>query len=145
MLVIGIGNELRGDDAAGLLVARQIRAQQPEIQVLESSADPMTLMEAWEGEQRVILVDAVESGSPPGEIHRHAAHEQALPADFFHCSTHSIGVAEAVEFARNLSRMPAELIVYGIEGADFQSGAEVHPAVSASVNTLTECIIKESL
>ena len=144
MMVIGIGNDLRGDDAAGLLVARRLRERQPDLKVLESSADPITLMEAWEGETRVVLVDAVESGGTPGELYRHEAHEQPLPADFFHCSTHSIGMAEAVEFARNLQRLPEQVTVFGIEGGNFQADAEVNASVLETIEKLAQQILEEN-
>jgi hydrogenase maturation protease len=143
MLVIGIGNELRGDDAAGLLVARRIGEQRPDIHVIESSADPMTLMEAWEGKPRVVLIDAVESGGTPGELHRHEAHEAPLPSDFFHCSTHSIGVAEAVEFARNFKQLPEHLLVFGIEGAHFEAGRPISDVVLQAIEPLTQKILEE--
>ncbi|NNE08019.1 MAG: hydrogenase maturation protease [Gemmatimonadetes bacterium] len=143
MLVIGVGNEIRGDDAAGLLVARRIRERNPSLSVIESSADPMTLMEAWSEESEVVLIDAVESGGTPGELHRHEAHERALPVDFFHCSTHSFGVAEAVEFARNLDRLPSRLTVFGIEGRSFSAGGDVSESVLSAIESLARAILEE--
>jgi hydrogenase maturation protease len=52
-------------------------------------------------------------------------------------STHAFGVAEAVELARELGRLPGRLEVYAIEGADFSAGAELSAEVASAVRTLT--------
>jgi hydrogenase maturation protease len=122
-LIIGIGNEYRGDDAVGLIVVRRLKehlAGSPT--VLEQSGDGAALMEAWQGAEKVIIIDAVMSGAAPGTIHRFDASAQPLPKDAFRCSTHAFGVAEAIELSRALSELPQSLVVYGIEGKNFAAG-----------------------
>jgi len=68
-LVIGIGNEFRNDDGLGILIAREIRRRNLEsVFVLEQSGEGTALMEAWEGPDRVIIVDAIVSGKAPGRF-----------------------------------------------------------------------------
>ena len=64
------------------------------------------LMDAWEGAETVWLVDAVSSGAQAGAVHRVDASEEELPARLFRASTHHFGLAEAVELARALGRLP---------------------------------------
>jgi hydrogenase maturation protease len=45
-------------------------------------------------------------------------------------------VAEAIELARELDRLPARLRVYAIEGSDFAAGARLTPAVERAVAAL---------
>src|SRR3982751_5456111 len=119
-LVLGSGNEYRSDDAGGLLVARQVRtAALPGVVLGEESGEGVALMQAWEGAARVILCDAVVSGGAPGTIYRLDAQAGPIPARFFNYSTHAFSVAEAVELARALDRLPPRLIIYGVEGRDF--------------------------
>lgn len=122
-LVIGVGNEYRGDDAVGLIVARRIRAESSaRVSVREESGEGVALMEAWQGIESIILIDAVQAGGAPGTIYRFEAHAEPMPVRFFHYSTHAFSVAEAIELARKLNQLPARLIVYGIEGRDFEAG-----------------------
>lgn len=114
MKVIGCGNLDRGDDGAGLLVARRLRAMG--IPALE--ANGLTLLDLWEPDDDVILVDAVSGGN--GD-------------DGAFGSTHGLGVAEAIELARSLGRLPARLRVYGIEGQRFGMGDEMSPEVAQAV------------
>lgn len=58
MLVIGLGNPLRGDDGVGIWIAEQIAAVGwPDVMVLAiESGEPTQLGEAWAGAKRVYLV-----------------------------------------------------------------------------------------
>src|SRR5690349_6789036 len=115
VLVIGIGNDYRGDDAAGLAVVRAIRVRQLEqVHVMESDGNCTALLEAWKHASKVILVDAASSGARPGTIHRFDTRTQRLPDGYTLSSTHAFGIAETLKLAHVLSQHPPCLIVYGI-------------------------------
>jgi len=130
-LVIGAGNELRRDDGAGVAAVHRLRSAG--LEVLQAGGDLALLVRLWEGRERVIIVDAVRSGAAVGTLHRFDAIAGPLPAIFDRGSTHSFGVAEAVELARVLGRLPASLVLYGIEGADFSPGEGLSPEVEQAV------------
>jgi len=133
-LVIGVGNEYRGDDGAGIAVARLLRNQLPsQVRILEQSGEGTSLLDSWRAAASVVLVDAVQSGAAPGTIHRFDASQAPVPAGLFPCSTHAFGVAEAIEMARALHELPSRMVVYGIEGADFADGNGLSPAVQRAV------------
>lgn len=145
ILIIGIGNAYRGDDAVGLHVAHCLKQQAHDrVHVIEESGDGAALMECWKDADTVILIDAVYSGAKPGTIHRLNAHAQPVPANFFHYSTHAFGVAEAIELARALNQLPSRLVVYGIEGKCFETGvglsSEVEKAALEVVKTVRQDI-----
>lgn len=145
MLVIGVGNEYRGDDGVGILIARRLQAQMPEnVDVLIQSGEGTALMESWKGAENVIIVDAVLSGAPPGTVFRLDAGSQPLPSNFFHYSTHAFSVAEAVELSRALQQLPDNLMVYGIEGKTFDAGAALSPEVEEAAQKVTEQIQTET-
>lgn len=144
ILVIGIGNELRSDDAAGLLVARQVKNRNlPGVQVREFTGDGAEMMDAWVGFQSVFVFDATSPAEAPGTVHRFEGHREPLPAALFNVSTHSFGLAEAIELGRSLKRIPDELIVYGIEGENFTLGQSISPAVTASIQAVSEAVSAE--
>lgn len=145
VVAIGVGNRLRADDAAGPAVAARLRERAPGgLVVLERDGDPGALMDAWAGADLALVADAVTSGAPAGEVHRLDATERALPARTFGCSTHAIGLGEAVELARALDRMPRRLVVYGIEGAAWEAGAEPDPAVARAVEHVAAEVLAEA-
>ena len=144
IVVIGVGNEYRSDDAAGIAVARRLRAWFPTgVTVLEESGEGAALISAWQGATWLLLVDAVRSGSPVGTIHRLDARAAPIPAGFFHYSTHAFSVAEAVELARSLDQLPPHVIVYGIEGENFDAGVGLSAAVEQAIEAVLEQIAAE--
>ena len=125
--VIGIGNPYRHDDAAGLVVLAGLRerfAAEERVRLVELDGEPVRLIQAWQGSDTVLLVDAVRSLQPAGTIHRFAA--DGLPDATAHRVAlgggHLLGLGEAVDLARALGRLPRTLDVIGIEGADFELG-----------------------
>jgi hydrogenase maturation protease len=128
--VLGVGNEWRGDDGAGPAVARALRAEG--VRTLELGGDAAALLDAWDGLAHVVVVDAVRSGAAPGTIHRLGTAAGRLGGG----STHALGVAQAVELARALGRLPARLELFGIEGVRFEPGEGLTRPVARAVHEL---------
>ncbi|MCC6472463.1 MAG: hydrogenase maturation protease [Burkholderiales bacterium] len=132
-LVIGAGNELRRDDAAGIEAARRVAALAGgAIDVIEAAGDLSDLCALWAGRERVIIVDALRTGAPCGAVQRIDGAAGPMPA-CAGASTHGFGIGEAVELARALGRLPASLVIYGIAGRDFGHGAGLTPEVARAV------------
>ena len=134
LLVVGVGNQMRGDDAVGLAVARRVAGRGLDgVTVVESDGEPATLLAAWEGAAAVVIVDAVSSGATPGTVLRFDAADGPVPAACFRHSTHLFGVAEAIELARVLRKLPPRVIVIGVEGASWEPQEGMSPAVADAV------------
>lgn len=142
--IVGVGNELRGDDGVGLEVARLLEGTlPPDVRVLECEGEPVSLLNSWEGCDVAYVVDATQSAHEAGTVRRLLAHEGPLPPELQRASTHLLGVAEAIELARALGRLPARTIVYGIEGGSFDTGTGLSPAVQAAAVTVATAIRRE--
>lgn len=143
--VIGIGNPYRRDDgAAGAVVARlrERWGEDPRVRLVELDGESVRVMQAWEGTQVVWIVDAVRSGRPPGTLHEVDA--QCL-ADLDDTGArlgggHLMGLADSVELARALDRLPAELHVLGIEGEDFGDGEGLSAGTAAGVDRAVDVL-----
>jgi len=133
--VIGIGNEYRSDDGAGVVVARRIREMAPSSCVVcETGGEGTALMELWRHADDVVLIDAVFSGAAPGTIHTFHPSRQPLPTELFPFSSHAFGLVQAIEISRVLNELPRQMIIYGIEGENFEMGTELSPAVQESLD-----------
>lgn len=115
----------------------------PGIIFLEHRGEGTSLMEAIKNYRSVYLVDAVQAGTAPGEIIRFEAHSESLPAQFSASSTHSFGVAEAIEMLRMLGELPQRLIVFGVQGFNFAVGTRMSPEVEQAVPHLVDVICQE--
>jgi hydrogenase maturation protease len=145
-LVVGVGNDDRGDDGVGPLVARLLAcalATDPPagVAVVPWTGDPLGLLEVWDGCERLILIDAVVSGVAPGACRRWSADApfRTDPGG----STHGFGLATTLALAQALGRAPARVEVWGIEGAAFGAGAPLTPAVAHAALALVERLDRE--
>jgi len=140
MLIIGCGNRDRGDDAAGILAAERLRSRGIAAEIC--SGESSALLETWAGAAEVILVDAVQTGSPAGTVHMWDAHH----APTLHTSTgstHGFGLAETIELARSLGRLPAKLKIYGVEAETFAIGSNVSPQVDRGIDEVVRRVLLE--
>lgn len=143
-LVIGVGNEFRSDDAVGIVAARQLVARSiPHCEIIESSGEGASLIHAFEDRNHVIIIDAVKSGQPAGTIHCLDASGKKIPSELLHFSSHSFGVAEAIELARALGQLPERLIVFGVEARTIAVGSGLSDEVTNAVDELIIRITEE--
>ncbi|NJP88722.1 hydrogenase maturation protease [Nonomuraea sp. FMUSA5-5] len=137
-VVIGLGNDYRGDDGAGLAAARVLRDLG--VPAVENAGDPAELIEAWTGADVAVLVDAARSADPPGTVRRH----DGVPwLSHGGASTHALSLADAVSLARALGRAPGRLVVYTVEGGDFALGRGLSEPVAAAVRALARTIARD--
>jgi hydrogenase maturation protease len=140
-MLIGIGNEYRGDDGLGVMVARELRRRaHPGLAVVEQSGEGTSLIAAWQGAHCVQIVDAAACGEPPGTIYRFDVTRQHLPQGLTHSSGHSFGLLEAIEMARHLNELPPTIVVYAIEGESFGLGTGLSTVVVRCVPGLIRLI-----
>jgi hydrogenase maturation protease len=143
-VVIGVGNRYRGDDRVGLEVAEEVRARIPTgVATVVFEEEPSRLIDDWQGASTAIVVDAVAGLEEPGTVRRFDASREEVPAEAFRSSTHAFGVAQTIELARALGRLPERVIVYGVAGADFRAGSSLMPAVHAAVADATGAILRD--
>lgn len=146
-MLIGVGSDFRGDDAVGLVVARAVRERAPRgVTVHESRGDGTALLDLWAGAARVVVVDAMRSGTPAGTVVRFDGLDEGRwpsgsPGAL--ASSHAFGVLEAIELGRRLGLLPPSLVVYGIEGASFEIGAPLSPEVVSALPSVVDRIVAE--
>ena len=142
LVVIGVGNRDRGDDAVGPIVCDLIAERGlPGVETLVFEGSVLDLPLRWSATDRVVIVDAAEPARDPGRVTELDVLAERLLAPPS-LSTHTIDVGAAIELARVLDRLPAALSIIGIEGAAFEFGAPLSPAVRHAaervVTTLAE-------
>ncbi|MGB9791238.1 MAG: hydrogenase maturation protease [Thermacetogeniaceae bacterium] len=145
ILVIGCGNLLAADDGVGLHVVRSLKeCPLPEgVKVIEAGCPGLNLLDLWEGFEKVILVDAVKSGAPPGTVH---CFDSGVlpPREAMPLSSHGINVVDAVELGRRLGRLPGQLAIVGVEIASEEAFVEgLTPAVAEAVPRARDRVLEE--
>lgn len=142
--VIGLGNELRGDDAVGLLAARRLRqAVGHRVEVIEAEMAGLDLIELMKGARFVILIDAVRSGGSPGIIHRLDASNSLIGVQMLSHSSHALGIWDALELARTMGVLPARVIIYGIEAGNTEAGQMLSSSVAKALDEVVGLVVQE--
>jgi hydrogenase maturation protease len=135
--VIGAGNPERRDDGAGpALALRLTAAAAPSFDVASCPGEATAVMALFAGRDQVDIVDACLCGEAAGTVLRFDAASQPLPAFLKPLSSHGFGVAEAIELARVLGRLPRRVTVHAIAAEDTGWGQGLSPTVAAAVERL---------
>jgi hydrogenase maturation protease len=136
--VIAIGNPYRGDDGVGAAVLSLVGESigcDARVRLTELDGEPVRMMLAWEGSSTVWVVDATSSDRPPGSLHEVDAAGLREDDSAWRGvgGGHALGLSEAVDLAAVLGLLPDELRVLGVEGASFEHGEGLSPAVTEAV------------
>lgn len=143
-LVIGLGNEHRGDDAFGLLVARRLAPRLRGLgTVVEGNGDGTELLDLWRGREHVWIVDAIRSGGSPGEVYRIEVGPKRLPSPLTVTSSHGVSLAQAVALGQALRRLPRHLVMVGVEPAGFGTGEPLSSPVGRAVGPVVRQVERE--
>jgi len=137
VVVLGVGSELRADDAAGLRAAESLRRMRlPRVRVLQGGAAPENVT----GEIRrlapshLLVIDAADMGLPPGTI-------QLLRQDDLGGSkpgTHGISLGILLQY---LSQdMSFQAVVVGIQPSSLEAGGPVSAPVSEAVAEVARAV-----
>ncbi len=153
--VIGVGQSLRGDDAAGIEAVRFWQAtyldkrEYPEVQIELAELPGIDLLNILEGAEVAILVDSIHCSHDPGSIR--VLSESDLDAfTAGSASAHGWGVAETLSVGRQLTpnTMPKKLILIGIEAWQLDLGKSLSPGVRAALpeaaRLIDRCIQEET-
>jgi hydrogenase maturation protease len=146
--VIGIGQSLRGDDAAGLEAVRRWQEQfpetanRPEVQIEASELPGLALIEMLNDVDAAILVDAVQSSAKPGTIHRLSEEELAAFTSESK-SAHGWGVAETLRMRSQLTDAKVNIHIIGIEAEHMELGAGLSKAVKEAIPKACKTIEEE--
>lgn len=140
LLIIGMGQELRGDDAVGLEVVKRWQADHPETAldaevVVELAPLPgLSLLSFLECVDAAVLVDAVQSGATPGSLHLLEGEDLASFGSDGR-SAHGWGVAETLILGQDLyaEKMPKQIYMLAVEAESMELGSPMSAAVQAAV------------
>lgn len=130
-----------GDDAVGPLCAAALAERRVPAVTLSGTASE--LLEAWREARHVIVVDAFASGGKPGAIHRMTYGSPDFHPERTRSCARGPGLAQAVRLAESLHCMPETLMLYGIEGADFEWASTPSPEVAAAMPALVEAVVEQ--
>lgn len=137
-ILIGVGNDMRGDDAIGPYVARRLKCKGwLAIDCGTAPENFLSVIRKAEPET-VVIVDSAEMGLKPGDIRKIPKEKIGLLT----LSTHSIPLSLLAEYIENFAQ---RVIIVGIQPANMEFGSEMCDAVKKAGETLIKIIERSAV
>ncbi|EKF85151.1 hydrogenase maturation peptidase HycI [Methanobacterium formicicum] len=130
-MILGIGNDMRGDDGLGSILAQKLSILENEnITVFDGKTVPENFTGAIKRENpsHIILLDAVEMNKSPGHIKLVSIEEIAN----YSISTHAMPLSFLIKYLE--STTPAEIMLLGIQPENMNLICEISPKIQESLN-----------
>jgi hydrogenase maturation protease len=145
ILVLGIGNVLMNDDAAGVRVVQALADKYvfPEnVTLLDGGTLGLDLLPYLEEIDRLLVIDAVETGSATGTVVRLTGDDIPL-ALATKVSPHQMGLKDLLLVADLQGNSPAEMVLWGVQPGSIEMDIELSPEVAAALTVLQDRVIEE--
>lgn len=138
VVVLGLGNLLMADDGVGLIALARLEEEwfvPRDVERVDGGTWGMNLLPIIERADRVILLDAIDLGDPPGTLIRLEGEE--IPRFLgLKLSPHQIDLREVLALAELRGTLPGELIALGIQPARVEMSTTLSPVVEARLDQL---------
>lgn len=144
-LVLGIGNVLLQDEGVGIHALGELRRRfsvDAGVDLLDGGTAGVELLRYLDGKDRVLIIDAVAAGHPPGTVFRV---EGADVPRMFHVriSPHQIGLSDVLATALLSDALPGQMVLFGVEPQTMTTGLALTPVVEASLDKLVVSVVDE--
>ncbi|MDT8901905.1 HyaD/HybD family hydrogenase maturation endopeptidase [Anaeroselena agilis] len=143
--VLGIGNILLKDEGFGVRVVEELlgRYRFPAaVQVLDGGTLGMDLLRFLTGTKRLVVVDAIDGGGPPGTFYRFAGDE--VKAYFREkVSLHELGIKDVLAVLEATGRAIEEVVVLGVQPESLDLGLELTPVAAAVLPDTVAAVLAE--
>ncbi|HUX35084.1 MAG TPA: HyaD/HybD family hydrogenase maturation endopeptidase [Gemmatimonadaceae bacterium] len=144
-LVIGLGNPLMGDDGIGLAALERLQAEwevPPEVELIDGGTWGMNLLPMIEVAPRVLFLDAIRAGLPPGSDV--VLYDRQIPRVLAQkLSPHQIDLKEVLAVAELRGTLPSASVAIGLEPEIVELGIGLSPRVEAGIGRMVEAAVAQ--
>lgn len=144
-LILGIGNLVMGDDGVGVRAVQRLATGYsfpPGVRLLDGGTLGLDLLPFLEGLDRLLIIDAVETGGPPGTIARLTG--EMIPGAFeTRLSPHQMGLRDLLAVSDLLGNRPPAMTLLGVQPETIEPGTDLSPPVESALDTLVEMALRE--
>ncbi|HHN65116.1 MAG TPA: hydrogenase maturation protease [Nitrospirae bacterium] len=142
--VIGIGNILMSDDGAGIFALRILKERYhiPEdVELIDGGTKGLELLPFVEGKEKILFIDAVNFGKPPGFV-GHLTKDE-IP-DYFatKLSVHQIALPDLIGAGRLMGVLAEEIHLVGIQPQSIDTGYGLTGEVEENLERLVDASVE---
>lgn len=140
-VVLGLGNPLFQDEGLGIHVIQQLMQNDIDgrVELIDGGTDALALLGVVEDAEYLLIIDAVDSEAPAGTIRQLTGDAIPLMAAR-RMSAHQIGFQEVLALASLRGKLPAHIVLIGVQPQSLDWGTELSPPVANILPLLTEMV-----
>jgi hydrogenase maturation protease len=142
-LVLGLGNLVHSDDGLGVHAIQNLNfdSRVPAgVTLLDGGTHGLGLLPHVSGYQRLLVIDALDVGEPPGTLVR--LEGDALKNLPGRSSVHQLGLADMLAALELLGEAP-NVVLLGVQPLTTEWGTEVSPPVQAALDLLPDLVVEQ--
>jgi hydrogenase maturation protease len=143
VVVVGLGNPLMADDGLGLVALERLRLEwrlPASVCLVDGGTWGMNLLPLVEDAERILFIDAIDLGRPPGDLIRLEGDE--LPRFFAQkLSPHQIDLREVLAVAELRGRLPRHLVAIGLQPGRLEMASGLSPELGARLDDLLRAVV----
>ena len=143
-IVLGLGNLLLRDEGIGVHIVRILEEQKilpPSVELVDGGVATLDVVEMFDENDRLIVVDTVQGGEEPGTIYRFRPNDVKSKYSST-TSLHQLTFLEALRMAGQIGKVPADITIIGVEPAEMSYSMELSPIIEKKIPTILE-LVKE--
>lgn len=142
VLVLGVGNRLLGDDAAGPLVVEALGRAGclPGAVLRDGGTVGLSLLPEIEDAAALIAVDAAELGAPPGTVRVFEGTAMDRQLGGRKRSAHEVTLFDLLAAAELCGRLPARRALVAVQPASTALALQPTAGVAAAIPSLCEAV-----
>jgi hydrogenase maturation protease len=144
--LIGVGNYSMADDGIGLRIVEHIARNGLEhgFEAVDLADEGIRLLFYLNEEtEKIVLVDAVDLGLPPGEYRLFRPEDVASTKDMNRLTTHESDILAILEFGRSLGYRLPPITILGIQPGDLGPRPELSAALRERFETYVRVALEE--
>jgi len=143
-VVVGIGNELLGDDGVGIHVIGELekRGVPSATTLIEAGTAVDMLWDEIVGAGKVIVVDAVKGGGPPGSVYRYL-YGECPEGHGVTQSGHEVGLRDKLVALELMGCTLPQVVVIGIEPERVEFGAGLSSCLRNRLPAVVDIVLEE--
>jgi hydrogenase maturation protease len=144
VLVVGLGNPIMGDDGLGLVALERLRQgwRLPRsVHLADGGTWGMNLLPLIEGAERVLFLDAIDAGRPPGTPV--ALTREELPRSLaLKLSPHQIDLREVLAVAELRGTLPSDVVAIGLQPGRVEMSCGLSPELERGLDGLLRAVVE---
>lgn len=145
ILILGIGNLVMTDDGVGVQVVQRLQREYrfpAQVDIMDGGTLGLDILPRLEGIERLIVVDAVETGQAPGTCVRLYGDEIPVALET-KISPHQMGLKDLLSVAMLMGHAPREMVLVGVQPGSIEMGTELTCDVEAKVEYMVDNVLNE--